>query len=40
MLPALAMNEIERRCSGTQFDPEIAAALGEVFSTATTEEAI
>jgi hypothetical protein len=39
MLPALAMNEIER-CSGTQFDPEIAAALGEVFSTATTEEAI
>jgi HD-GYP domain-containing protein (c-di-GMP phosphodiesterase class II) len=37
-LPALAMNEIER-CSGTQFDPEIAAALGEVFAGAT-EEAI
>ena len=39
MLPALAMNEIER-CSGTQFDPEIAAALGEVFTAAATEEAI
>jgi HD-GYP domain-containing protein (c-di-GMP phosphodiesterase class II) len=39
MLPALAMNEIER-CSGTQFDPEIAAALGEVFAAAATEEAI
>jgi putative nucleotidyltransferase with HDIG domain len=39
MLPALAMNEIER-CSGTQFDPEIAAALGEVFAAAAAEEAI
>ncbi len=39
MLPALAMNEIER-CSGTQFDPEIAAALGEVFAAAATEEVI
>lgn len=39
MLPALAMNEIER-CSGTQFDPEVAAALGEVFAAAAAEEAI
>ena len=39
MRPALAMNEIER-CSGTQFDPEIAAALGEVFAAAAAEEAI
>lgn len=36
MLPALAMNEIER-CSGTQFDPEIAEALGDVFVEATEE---
>jgi HD-GYP domain-containing protein (c-di-GMP phosphodiesterase class II) len=37
--PALAMNEIEP-CSGTQFDPDIAAALGQLFAAAATEEAI
>jgi HD-GYP domain-containing protein (c-di-GMP phosphodiesterase class II) len=31
MPPALAVNEIER-CSGTQFDPEVAAALGKVLA--------
>ena len=30
MPPVLALNEIER-CSGTQFDPQIAEALGRVF---------
>ena len=30
MLPALALSEIER-CSGTQFDPVVAEALGDVF---------
>ena len=38
MLPALAMNEIER-CSGTQFDPAIAEALAGVFAEATEEVA-
>ena len=36
MLPALAIDEIER-CSGTQFDPAIAEALGGVFAEATEE---
>ena len=31
MLPTHAIQEIER-CSGTQFDPRIAAALGDVLS--------
>jgi putative two-component system response regulator len=31
MPPALALNEIER-CSGTQFDPHVVEALGEVFA--------
>ena len=31
MPPALALDEIER-CSGTQFDPMVAEALGEVFA--------
>jgi cyclic di-GMP phosphodiesterase len=31
MSPSLALNEIER-CSGTQFDPRIAEALGGVFA--------
>jgi len=37
MPPALALNEIER-CSGTQFDPRVAEALGGVFVELTTEE--
>ncbi|OFW13283.1 MAG: hypothetical protein A3F70_00860 [Acidobacteria bacterium RIFCSPLOWO2_12_FULL_67_14] len=32
--PALAVGEIER-CSGSQFDPQIAEALGEVFADTT-----
>ncbi len=32
--PVLAIDEI-RRCSGTQFDPEIADALGDVFADVT-----
>jgi len=31
MPPALAIDEIER-CSGTQFDPQVAEALGKVFA--------
>lgn len=37
MSPALAMNEIER-CSGTQFDPQIAEALGTVLTHANEDE--
>ena len=33
MLPALALNEIER-CSGLQFDPQVAEALGMVLAQA------
>jgi response regulator RpfG family c-di-GMP phosphodiesterase len=36
MSPALALDEIER-CSGTQFDPHVAAALGEVFADVAAE---
>jgi cyclic di-GMP phosphodiesterase len=36
MSPVLAMSEIER-CSGTQFDPQIAEALGGVFAELTEE---
>jgi cyclic di-GMP phosphodiesterase len=36
MPPALALDEIER-CSGTQFDPHVAEALGKVFSTLAEE---
>ncbi len=34
--PALAVSEIER-CSGSQFDPRVAEALGDVFAEATEE---
>lgn len=37
MSPALAMNEIER-CSGTQFDPQVAEALGAVLARAAAVE--
>ena len=37
MSPALAVSEIER-CSGRQFDPECAAALGSVLVDATREK--
>jgi putative nucleotidyltransferase with HDIG domain len=36
MLPALALNEIER-CSGSQFDPQLAEALGTVLARAAEE---
>jgi putative nucleotidyltransferase with HDIG domain len=36
MLPALALNEIER-CSGLQFDPMVAEALGTVLAGAAAE---
>jgi putative nucleotidyltransferase with HDIG domain len=39
MPPPLALNEIER-CSGTQFDPIVAEALGEVFAEVAQEHAI
>ena len=38
MPPALAVCEIER-CSGSQFDPEVAAALGPVLAQAARETA-
>jgi putative nucleotidyltransferase with HDIG domain len=37
MPPALALNEIER-CSGSQFDPIVAEALGEVFADVAQEQ--
>ena len=37
MPPAMAMSEIER-CSGTQFDPEVAEALGTVLAQAAEDE--
>lgn len=37
--PSLAIDEIER-CSGRQFDPQIAEALGAVLARAATEEAV
>jgi response regulator RpfG family c-di-GMP phosphodiesterase len=37
MPPALALNEIER-CSGTQFDPVVASALGQVFAEVAQEQ--
>ena len=37
MPPAMAMSEIER-CSGTQFDPEVAEALGTVLAQAAGDE--
>ena len=37
MPPALALDEIER-CSGTQFDPMVAEALGEVFADVAQEQ--
>jgi putative nucleotidyltransferase with HDIG domain len=37
MPPALAVREIER-CSGTQFDPELAAVLGPVLAQAAREK--
>jgi response regulator RpfG family c-di-GMP phosphodiesterase len=37
MLPAHAIQEIER-CSGTQFDPRIAAALGDVLCSLAAED--
>jgi response regulator RpfG family c-di-GMP phosphodiesterase len=37
MSPAMAMNEIER-CSGSQFDPQVAEALGAVIAGAAAEE--
>jgi response regulator RpfG family c-di-GMP phosphodiesterase len=39
MPPALALSEIER-CSGSQFDPVIAEALGQVFAGVAMEQAI
>jgi response regulator RpfG family c-di-GMP phosphodiesterase len=39
MQPALAMNEIER-CSGSQFDPRVAEALGKVFVDAAEETTV
>jgi len=39
MPPALALGEIGR-CSGTQFDPMVAAALGEVFADVAQEQVI
>jgi putative nucleotidyltransferase with HDIG domain len=37
MPPAMALSEIER-CSGTQFDPVVASALGEVFADVAQEQ--
>ena len=37
MPPAMAVQEIER-CSGSQFDPDAAAALGRVLQHASEEE--
>ena len=39
MPPALALDEIER-CSGSQFDPVVAEALGEVFADVAQEHAV
>ena len=39
MPPALALNEIER-CSGSQFDPIVAEALGEVFADVAQEQVV
>jgi putative nucleotidyltransferase with HDIG domain len=39
MPPALALNEIER-CSGSQFDPIVAEALGEVFADVAQEHVV
>jgi putative nucleotidyltransferase with HDIG domain len=39
MPPPLALNEIER-CSGAQFDPIVAEALGEVFADVAQEHAV
>ena len=39
MPPPLALSEIER-CSGTQFDPIVAEALGEVFADVAQEHAV
>jgi putative nucleotidyltransferase with HDIG domain len=39
MPPALALNEIER-CSGSQFDPIVAEALGEVFADVAQEQMV
>jgi HD-GYP domain-containing protein (c-di-GMP phosphodiesterase class II) len=39
MPPAMALSEIER-CSGTQFDPIVAEALGEVFADVAQEHAV
>ena len=39
MPPALALNEIER-CSGSQFDPIVAEALGEVFAEVAQEQMV
>jgi putative nucleotidyltransferase with HDIG domain len=39
MPPALALNEIER-CSGSQFDPIVAEALGKVFADVAQEQMV
>ena len=39
MPPALALSEIER-CSGKQFDPIVAEALGEVFAHVSQEQVV
>jgi putative nucleotidyltransferase with HDIG domain len=39
MPPALALSEIER-CSGSQFDPIVAEALGEVFAHVSQEQVV
>jgi putative nucleotidyltransferase with HDIG domain len=39
MPPALALDEIER-CSGSQFDPIVAEALGEVFADVAQEQMV
>jgi putative two-component system response regulator len=39
LVPAMALSEIER-CSGTQFDPIVAQALGEVFADVAQEQSV
>jgi HD-GYP domain-containing protein (c-di-GMP phosphodiesterase class II) len=39
MPPSMAVQEIER-CRGSQFDPEVAAALGRVLAHAVEDERV